>query len=313
MLTPPDIVCMGEALVEFNEREPGVFVQGFGGDTSNCAIAASRQGARVGYVTAVGVDDFGDRLLALWSKEGVDTRGVARSSAHSTGHYFVTHGDAGHEFHYYRAGSAASHLGPGQLPEDLLTGARVLHVSAISQAISDTARQAVLEAMRVARTGGAMVAYDTNLRLKLWSLEDARRVIHEAVALADIVLPGLDDAIVLTGHESPEDIVAFYLGLGPSIIALSLGADGVYVATDGRREHIPGYKVDCVDASGAGDTFDGAFLAMLIDGADPFTAARHANAAAALSTTGYGAVTPIPTREAVDGFLRTANAGEDGG
>ena len=149
---------MGEAMVEFNEREPGVFVQGFGGDTSNCAIAASRQGARAGYVTAVGADAFGERLLALWSGEGVDTRGVMRSEAHPTGHYFVTHGDQGHEFHYYRAGSAACHLRATVLPGDYLAGARMLHVSAISQAISETAREAVLEAIRVARAAGAVIS-----------------------------------------------------------------------------------------------------------------------------------------------------------
>ena len=90
-----DIICMGEPLVEFNETRPGLFQQGFGGDTSNCAVAAARQGARVGYLTAVGADAFGDRLLALWQEEGVDTGQVVRDSSHPTGHYFVTHGADG--------------------------------------------------------------------------------------------------------------------------------------------------------------------------------------------------------------------------
>ena len=77
----------------------------------------------------------------------------------------------------------------------------------------------------------------------------------------------------------------------------------MYVAADGRREHIPGHPVNCVDATGAGDTFDGAFLAMLVGGMQPADAARHANAAAALSATGYGAVTPIPDRKAVEEFM----------
>ncbi len=304
MAPAPEIVCLGEALVEFNEREPGLFQLGFGGDTSNCAIAAARQGARVGYVSAVGRDDFGDRLLALWRAEGVDTRHVARSAAHPTGHYFVTHAGGGHAFSYHRAGSAASRMMPGDLPEDCLDGAKVLHVSGISQAISAGARDTVIAAMTLAADRGVQVSYDTNLRLKLWSLEEARETIHAALARCRIALPGHDDAVALTGLEDPHAIVDHYRGLGPAVVALSLGPGGVLVDAGDRREHIPGHRVDAVDATGAGDTFDGAFLAMLVAGADPFTAARHANAAAALSTIGYGAVAPMPTRAQTEAFIK---------
>ncbi len=304
-MSGPQIVCLGEALVEFNEREPGLFQLGFGGDTSNCAIAATRQGASVAYVSAVGRDDFGDRLLELWRREGVDARHVARSEAHPTGHYFVTHGPGGHAFSYHRAGSAASRMGPSDLPRELIEQAEVLHVSGISQAISASAREAVDAAIAMASQAGVRVSYDTNLRLKLWPLERAREVIHAALARADIALPGLDDALALTGLERPEAIVDFYRALGPGIVALSLGAGGVLVSAGDRREHVPGHRVSAVDATGAGDTFDGAFLAMLVAGADPFTAARHANAAAALATTGYGAVAPMPSRAQADAFLRS--------
>jgi 2-dehydro-3-deoxygluconokinase len=160
--------------------------------------------------------------------------------------------------------------------------------------------------MAAARTGGVQVSYDTNLRLQLWSLEEARDTVHAAVAEADIALPGLDDAVQLTGLDDPDAIVDFYLSLGPRVVVLSLGADGLLVAAGGRRERVPGHAVSVVDATGAGDTLDGAFLAMLDAGADPFEAARHANAAAALSATGYGAVDPIPTRAEVEAFLGSA-------
>lgn len=302
-MTSPDIVCLGEALVEFNEREPGLFAQGFGGDTSNCAIAAARQGARVAYVSAVGDDVFGERLLALWAAEGVDTSGVRRDARHPTGHYFVTHGAPGHAFSYHRAGSAASRMQPRDLPRDLIAGATLLHVSGISQAISDTACDSVCEAIAIARDAGVRVAYDTNLRLKLWPLARARAVIHESLQHADIALPGLEDAIALSGLNDADAIVDFYQAMGPRVVAISLGADGVLVAEGDRRERIAGHRVAALDATGAGDTFDGAFLAMIAAGADTFSAARHANAAAALATTGYGAVAPIPTRAATEALL----------
>ena len=106
-----DILALGEAMVEFNatRSEDGkTWLQGFGGDTSNTAIAAARLGARAGYVTRVGNDPFGRRLLALWSDERVSTEGVAVDDDAPTGVYFVSHDPSGHAFSYLRAGSAAS-------------------------------------------------------------------------------------------------------------------------------------------------------------------------------------------------------------
>ena len=147
------------------------------------------------------------------------------------------------------------------------------------------------------------MSFDTNLRLKLWPLERARATIHAAMTQCHIALPGLDDARQLTGLTDPDAIVDFYLGLGAEIVALTLGADGTLVATGSDRATIKGRRVEAVDATAAGDTFDGAFLARLSAGDDPFAAARYANAAAALSTQGFGAVAPMPRREDVEAFL----------
>ncbi|MFT5114938.1 MAG: 2-dehydro-3-deoxygluconokinase, partial [Parasphingorhabdus sp.] len=87
----PDIICLGEAMVEFNQRPDGLLVQGFGGDTSNCAISAARQDATVAYITRVGDDHFGKCLIDLWSTENIDTSQVVRNNEASSGIYFVTH------------------------------------------------------------------------------------------------------------------------------------------------------------------------------------------------------------------------------
>ena len=118
-----DIVALGEPLVEFNQAradDPSTYLQGFGGDTSNMAIAAARVGARAGYVTRVGDDAFGRMFVALWQREGVATDGVAVDPDAPTGVYFVTHGARGHEFSYLRAGSAASRMAPATLPRDVI-------------------------------------------------------------------------------------------------------------------------------------------------------------------------------------------------
>ncbi len=302
-----DILAIGEPMVEFNEDRSSVspvFRPGHGGDTSNTIIAAARQGARTAYFTHLGDDAFGHQFIELWDQEQVGRSEVVLQQDARTGIYFVTHGPDGHAFSYYRAGSAASLVGPKHVPEGLVESAKVLHVSGISQAISTSACDMIFEAMKRAKAAGRTISYDTNLRLRLWPIERARAVIHAAVAMSDIALPGLDDAEQLTGLSAPEAICDFYLGLGAKIVALTLGKKGTMVAVQGERRHIPARVVTAVDATGAGDTFDGAFLAEWLRVRDPFAAAAYANAAAALSTQGYGAVAPIPKRAAVEAFIK---------
>jgi 2-dehydro-3-deoxygluconokinase len=293
-----DIIAIGEALFELNQtHSAGPFVPGFGGDTSNAMIAAARSGASTGYFTAVGADRFGQSLVELWRDEGVDASHVIVNGGAHTGIYFISHGPEGHEFSYLRAGSAASRITETDVPADYIRSARLLHASGISQAISSSAADAVFAAIDVAKQNKVLVSYDTNLRLKLWPLQRAKAVIHEAMRSVNIALPGLDDARQLTGVDHPEAIVDFYLRLGASVVALTLGKEGALVATARRRERIASIPVVAVDATGAGDAFDGAFLAEFLRCGDPFEAARFANAAAALSTLGYGAVPPLPTRD----------------
>ena len=289
-----DIVAIGEAMVEFNQQSDGRFAMSCGGDTSNCVIAAARMGAKTGYVSRLGADQFGTFLREQWARDGVDSAHVINDIAAFTGLYFVTHEAGAHEFTYRRAGSAASLMTTGHLPLAYIANAKILHVSGISQAISKCASEAVLTAIHNAKANGTMVSYDTNLRLKLWNLDHARQTIHASMALADIARPSLDDARLLTGLEEPDAIADYYLALGAGLVALTLGAKGAMIASASKHEIISPLKVNSVDATGAGDAFGGAFLAGLARGMDPFAAARQANIAAAISTTRYGAVSSFP-------------------
>lgn len=300
-----DVLGLGEPMVEFSQipGEPGRFLHGFGGDTMNAVIAAARQGARTGYLTRLGADEFGQQLLDLWRREGVDATGVQIDATAPTAVYFITHGPSGHVFTYRRAGSAASRLTSEGLPMDVIRAARYLHVSGISQAISANACDAVFAAIDHARANGVRISYDSNLRLKLWPLPRARAIVQATIPLADYFLPSLDDVQVLSGLSAPDAIFDWALKLGARSVALKLGPEGVLAGDALHREHVPGFRVDFVDASGAGDCFAGALLARLAAG-DPFLrAVRYANAAAALNCTGYGAVAPLPRPEAVLALL----------
>jgi 2-dehydro-3-deoxygluconokinase len=304
-----DILAYGEPMVEFNQTGDGggrLYLQGFGGDSSNFAIAAARQGARVGCFSALGDDPYGAMLRALWAAEGVDTGAVKTDPQAYTAIYFVTHDAGGHHFHFFRAGSAASRLTPADLPLDRIRRTRVLHLSGISLAISASACDTGFAAIEAARAAGVRVSFDTNHRPKLWPVARARAVMTEAIRLADICLPSWDDAAAIFGLDEPDAIVDRCLALGAGTVALKLGARGALVADAAHRHLVPAFPCRPVDATGAGDTFGGAFVARLVAGDDLAAAGRYAACAAALSTEGYGAVGPIPTADAVRRALAAA-------
>jgi 2-dehydro-3-deoxygluconokinase len=299
---PIEILALGEAMLEFNQTGEGGgrrYLQGFGGDTSNFAISAARQGARAGYVSALGDDAHGRMLRELWTREGVDHSHVATDPDAYSAIYFVTHGPQGHEFSFMRSGSAASRMKPAQLPRAAIESAKVLHLSGISLAISASACDTCYAAIEIARAAGVQVSFDTNLRLKLWPLARARAVMTDVMRLCDICLPSLDDIAAITGLTDPDALVDHCLALGAKTVALKLGAQGSLVADAGERHRLPAHPCKPVDATGAGDTFGGAFVARLVAGDDLRSAGRYAAAAAALSTEGFGAVDPIPRAQQV--------------
>lgn len=311
-----DVLSLGEAMVELSAREPvslreaRTFDLGWGGDTSNVAVAVSRLGGSAGYVTKVGDDAFGASLRDLWDREGVDVRYVTVDGSRPTGVYFLSRQVAGpHAFTYYRSGSAASSLRPEDLADDLLRGVRVLHTSGITQAIGPGPCDAAFAALRAARAAGVTTSYDPNLRLALWSLDRARAVIMATVSMVDIVLPSLEDARALTGLDEPSAIIDDFRRRGVRVVALKLGDQGALVADEHGSELVPPYKVETVDPAGAGDTFDAAFLTAWLDGADLVGCADFGNAAAALTTTGVGCVSPIPRRADVDRLRHEQRAG----
>ena len=302
-----DFVALGEAMVEFNQtpgqapEEPPLYLQGFGGDTSNAAIAAARAGARVAYLSRLGNDRWGDRIMDLWQRENVTTTTVLRDAQAPTGMYFVSHDAQGHHFSYARAGSAASRMQVQDLAhwQDTIASSQWLHLSGISRAISASACDTAFAAMQYARGSGTRVALDSNLRLSLWPLARAQACIRHAVSLCDLFLPSLEDMTALTGLTQAPDIIQWGHAHGAAQVVLKLGADGA-IASDGQTQGtLPGHTVQAIDATGAGDCFAGNLLARLSAGDSLWEATAYANTAASLSVQGYGAVAPLPRQEAV--------------
>ncbi len=309
MIRKFDLVALGEAMVEFNQTladQPN-YLQGFGGDTSNAVIAAARAGAKTAYLSRIGNDTFGQSLMHLWAEENVDASAIEQDLTASTGLYFVTHRAGGHEFSYLRAGSAASRMTTVWLTQGsaarAIRDARILHVSGISLAISPSACDTAFAAMHLARESGTLVSFDSNLRLKLWPLDRALACISRAIALCDIFLPSLEDITALNGMTDPDQVVDWGHMLGAKQVVLKLGSEGALVSDGSTRERVLAHRVKLLDATGAGDCFCGNLLARVARGDPIFEATRYANAAAALTVQGYGAVAPLPRPEQVMALL----------
>ncbi|MGD2124428.1 MAG: sugar kinase [Desulfobacteraceae bacterium] len=312
-----DIIALGEPMLEFSASEEGAlsevtqFLVGWGGDTSNFAIAASRLGGKVGYLTRVGDDEFGESFMLLWKREGIDASHTVKDPDAFTGIYFISRAADKHYFTYYRKNSAASKMTPDFLPSDYISRGKLLHVSGISQGISPSACDTVFAAIDMAKTAGLAISYDPNFRPKLWPLERARGIIHETFRQADLVFPSLEDARLLTGISDPEEIAGFYLSLGPKVVVLKVGSEGALLATEDQIEGVAlcktqkfePYKVKSVDMSGAGDTFDGAFVVGYLSKWPLDRCVSFANAAAALTTTGLGCVMPVPRMKDVEALM----------
>ena len=297
-----DIVSLGESMVELFADEPmattPIFSKAFGGDTLNMACGAARIGARVGYVTQVGRDPFAEYLLAGWQAAGVDTS-HARLVDGFNGVYFISNfGEGQREFTYYRAGSAASRITPANLDPDYVGACHFFFASGISQAISPSARQTVRVAMEMARAGGARVAFDPNLRVKLWSLAEARAALDEVLPLLDVILPSApEESEELLGLTEPEAIIEYFWARGVPIVAVKVGAEGCVAGTEGRIITVPACRVEpVVDTTGAGDAFDAAFLYGLARGRDVAAAARMGAVLAGLKCRGRGATASLPSR-----------------
>jgi 2-dehydro-3-deoxygluconokinase len=305
-----EIVSLGEPMAEFcattlgklNEVE--LFKRGWGGDTSNFIITAARLGCRAGYICRIGNDVFGASFLEIWSREGIDTSHVIIEEGGFTGVYFISLLPNGkHDFTYLRKNSAASHLSPEDLDEGYIKGIAFLHSSGITAAISRSCRDAVFKAFEMAKSHGVNTSFDINFRPKLWSASEAIPTIQALIKMTDVLFASLEDLSLLYGFSDFEEAANAIMKIGPKIMVIKLGEKGCLVKTRDSTMIGEPFNVEVVDTTGAGDAFDAAFVTGLLRNWGLEKTISFANAVGALTTTGLGAVAPIPKLEAVKSFL----------
>lgn len=301
-----DVVTYGEAMMLLVADRPGPledaesFVKRTAGAETNVAIGLARLGLQVGWASRLGTDSLGRYLLKAMQGEGIDCSHVVCDPAQRTAFQFKGRvaGGGDPQVEYHRKGSAASQFAPGDIDAPWLTSARHLHATGVFPAISDTCHATAQRTMALMREAGRTISFDPNLRPTLWpSPERMRQAINDLAALADWVLPGLEEGLFLTGQSTPQGIARFYRHRGAKLVVVKLGPDGAYFEGDAGSGTVPGFPVaQVVDTVGAGDGFAVGVISALLAGCTPEQAARRGAWIGARAVQVLGDTEGLPTR-----------------
>lgn len=277
--------------------------QSFGGAETNVAIGLARLGLKVGWFGKLGSDPIGRSILKRVRGEGVDVSRVQQDDTAPTGLMLREQVSGKTSVYYYRKLSAMSKMKPADLDAAYIAGAKLLHVTGITPALSESCLETVFEAVRIAKEAGVKVCFDPNLRLKLWSVEQARTTLLELAEQADYFLPGLDELKLLYQTEDSERITDELRKLN-AVVVLKGGDNATYLLENGETKTIPYYPVErVVDPIGAGDAFCSGFIAGLLKGYSNEEAVRLGNLSGALVVQAEGDWEGLPTWDEVEAVL----------
>ena len=290
-------ICIGECMVELRPVEDGHLRRSFAGDAYNTAVYLKRSAPEldVAFLTATGDESLSDAMVATWLSEGISDRLVFRIPGERPALYLIeTNAKGDRKFHYWRGETPAKEwlrllLAAGGAA--VLDKADLIYVSGISLAILSYAdRQAAIELLGTVKT---KIAFDPNIRPALWkSMDEARHAFEAMVKLASIILPSRQDYQLMYGMDDPDEQIHFTAGLTDGEIALTCDEDGCRLRANGKTVALPTRAVKVVDTSGAGDSFNGAYLAARLQGHEPLDAAKAGLELAAKVVAQPGAIIP---------------------
>ncbi|MDO4266716.1 MAG: carbohydrate kinase [Eubacteriales bacterium] len=313
-----DAVALGESLIDFTPKgcsEDGMklFEQNPGGAVANVMAAMAKLGRKTGFIGKVGADMHGDFLTETMQAAGIDTSHVVHDDTVFTTLAFVDlKPDGQREFYFARKPGADTCLKPEEIDADYIASTALLHVGSLSLT-DEPARSATLKALEDAKRAGTIVSYDPNYRAMLWkSPEAAMTGMRSVLDQVDLIKISDEETKLLTDCEAPEDAADVLLSKGIKIVTVTLGPDGVLVASKEGKARIPGFRVKAVDTTGAGDSFFGGFLWKLMEFGLGSTkqpqeltlselreAGQFGNAVASLNVERRGAIPAMPTYEQV--------------
>lgn len=300
------IAVIGEAMLELSHQSATLLSLSFAGDTLNFAIYLRRllpvKDLTIHYITALGQDPYSDSMLKNWQKEGLNTDLIRCLNNKLPGLYLIRTDEQGERtFYFYRSDSAARELFTGNNLTDLsqrLITMDYLYLSGITLAILDeNSREYLWSILEKAKRSGAKIFFDTNYRASLWpNVESARIAIERTLKYVDIALPTFVDEKILFGDPTPEACARRLLKSGITEVVVKCGAKSAFVATISMQQSVPACMVNkVIDTTGAGDSFNSAYLAARLLGFEPVKAAIWGHQLAATVITQAGAIIPSAT------------------
>jgi 2-dehydro-3-deoxygluconokinase len=293
------IVSIGECMVELSQGNGGLLRMGFAGDTFNTAWYLRRElgaGFKVAYLSAVGEDKTSDEMLAFMASGGIDTSLIRRLPGRMPGLYLIHLDGAERSFSYWRDTSAAKALADDETHLDAaFAQGDAFYISGITLAIlARPARERLLSRLGAARSAGKLVAFDPNIRPRLWpDAVDMRLAIEAGAAISTICLPSYPDEQAAFGDASPQASAARYLALGAAEVVVKDGPAPAILGEAGKAGFttLPAApSVQAVDTTGAGDSFSGAYVAARLRGLSPAEAVRCGHALAGEVVCHHGAL-----------------------
>jgi len=299
-------------MVQFNAvsngplRHVNYFEKHAAGAEANFAIGMTRMGFKAGFITRVSNDEFGKYVLSLLRSEGLDTSRVTVDDEAPNGVYFIQRNypiPGKSSVIYYRKGSAASRMSVEDVDPEYITQAKLFHLTGITPALSASCKEASIKALEVASKADLTISFDTNIRLGLWSKQEAKETLIPMLKKANIVLIEPQDAEILIGKRKPEDIANKLLSAGVETVVVKLGKEGAAAFTKNESARKPAFKVPIEDVIGAGDAFAAGFISSLMRGRDLDEALEIGNAAGALVVTVRGDFENMPSMDDVAKFL----------
>ena len=305
------VISIGELLVEIMRDKSGVplHVQGnflgpFPSGAPGIFInAIAKLGIPSSFIGTVGNDGFGKIILHRFEENKVDTTCVRVSNEHTTGVAFIAYRtDGGREFIFHFAQAASGNIRESQVRPECFDGIEWLHVTGSTITANELCRQSVYKAIQIAKSKGAKVCFDPNIRPELADIQRLRAVCEPVLKRTDIIMPGEREACLLAGIENGEDACLALKERGVEAVVLKQGKKGCKIYTDNKKYNIPPFPVEEVDPTGAGDTFAAGLIYSRIQGWDWEKSGIFANAIGALSVTRFGPMEGAPTLKEVMDF-----------
>lgn len=313
-IAPRRVVSIGEAMLELAPVGNGLYRRGYAGDTFNTVWHMAQllgDNAEAGFVTRIGRDRLSDAFVDQMSADGLDVSGVARDSDRNMGLYLIELDGVERSFHYWRQASAARLLAddPPALA-GALRGAGLVQLSGITLAIlSRGGRENLFRVLAEARGAGAVIAFDPNIRPRLWSSpEEIRDTVSEMASLTDIALPSFDDEAAQWDDWSPDDTIARFMSVGAREVVVKNGSGRVRFGSEGEVGDCDTPPVDDIrDTTGAGDAFNAGYLSARMMGCPPRQAVSVGQKLSALVIQHFGAHAPRDSVKALSHLVATCS------